>query len=106
MLNNGHWEGKQIVSEAWVEQATQPEGKPSSYYGDDPFFVSLGHYYKYFWWGDRRSGGMSDFYAVGNKGQYIYISPQKRVIIVRNGFDFGIPSSRWLRLFYQLADGL
>ncbi|MGA2609209.1 MAG: hypothetical protein ABSH01_17345 [Terriglobia bacterium] len=43
---------------------------------------------------------------MGNKGQYIYISPQKRVIIVRNGFDFGIPSSRWARLFYQLADGL
>jgi CubicO group peptidase (beta-lactamase class C family) len=106
MLNNGQWEGKQIVSQAWVEQATQPEEKPSSYYGDDPFFVSQGHYYKYFWWGDKRPGSESDFHAVGNKGQYIYISPQKRVIIVRNGFDFGIPSSRWARLFYQLADGL
>jgi CubicO group peptidase (beta-lactamase class C family) len=106
MLNHGQWEGKQIVSQAWVEQATQPEERPSSYYGDDPFFVSLGHYYKYFWWGDRRPGGKSDFHAVGNKGQYIYISPQKRVIIVRNGFDFGIPSSRWARLFYQLAEGL
>jgi CubicO group peptidase (beta-lactamase class C family) len=106
MLNNGRWEGKQIVSQAWVEQATEAEQRPSSYYGDDPFFVSQGHYYKYFWWGDKRPGGKSDFHAVGNKGQYIYISPQKRVIIVRNGFDFGIPSSRWLRLFYQLADGL
>jgi CubicO group peptidase (beta-lactamase class C family) len=106
MLNNGQWEGKQIVSQSWVEQATQPEEKPSGYYGDDPFFVSQGHYYKHFWWGDERAGGKSDFHAVGNKGQYIYVSPQKRVIIVRNGFDFGIPSSRWLRLFYQLADGL
>jgi len=106
MLSQGRWEGKQIVSQAWVEQATQPEERPSSYYGDDPFFVSQGHYYKYFWWGDKRPGGQSDFHAVGNKGQYIYISPQKRVIIVRNGFDFGIPSSRWASLFYQLADGL
>jgi hypothetical protein len=32
---------------------------------------------------------------VGNKGQYIYISPQKRVIIVRNGFDFGLSSPQW-----------
>jgi CubicO group peptidase (beta-lactamase class C family) len=106
MLNNGQWAGKEVVSEAWVEQATQPEERPSSYYGDEPFFVSQGHYYKYFWWGDKRPGGKSDFYAQGNKGQYIYISPQKRVIIVRNGFDFGLPSSQWLRLFYQLADGL
>jgi len=106
MLNQGRWEGKQIVSQTWVEQATQPEEKPSSYYREEPFFVSQGHYYKYFWWGDKRFGGMSDFHAVGNKGQYIYVSPQKRVIIVRNGFDFGIPSSRWARLFYQLAEGL
>ncbi len=106
MLNHGRWEGKQIVSQAWVEQATEAEEKPSSYYGDDPFFVSQGHYYKYFWWGDKRPGGKNDFHAVGNKGQYIYVSPQKRVIIVRNGFDYGIPSSRWARLFYQLADGL
>ena len=106
MLNNGQWEGKQIVSQAWVEQATQPEEKPSSYYREEPVFFSQGHYYKYFWWGDKRPGGMSDFHAVGNKGQYIYVSPQKRVIIVRNGFDFGIPSSRWARLFYELADGL
>jgi len=45
------------------------------------------------------------FHAGGDKGQYIYISPQKKVIIVRNGFEFGLPSSQWLRLFYQLADG-
>ena len=106
MLNNGQWAGKQVVSEAWVRQATQPEERPSSYYGDEPFFVAQGHYYKYFWWGDKRPEGKSDFYAQGNKGQYIYISPQKRVIIIRNGFDFGLPSSQWLRLFYQLADGM
>jgi CubicO group peptidase (beta-lactamase class C family) len=106
MLNNGRWAGKQVVPDVWVEQATQPEERPSSYYGDEPFFVSLGHYYKYFWWGYKRPGGRSDFYAVGNKGQYIYISPQRRVIIVRNGFDFGIPSSHWARLFFQLAEGL
>jgi CubicO group peptidase (beta-lactamase class C family) len=106
MLDNGQWEGKQVVPEAWVEQATQPEERPSSYYGDDPFWDTQGHYYKYFWWGSKRPGGKNDFSAVGNKGQYIYVSPQKRVIIVRNGFSFGVPTSTWLRLFYQLADGL
>jgi CubicO group peptidase (beta-lactamase class C family) len=106
MLNNGQWDGKQVVSETWVDQATQPQERPDSYYGDAPFFVSQGHYYKYFWWGDKRPGGKSDFYAQGNKGQYIYVSPQKRVIIVRSGFDFGLPSSQWLHLFHQLADGL
>ena len=106
MLNDGRWEGKQIVTAAWVEQATQPEDKPSSFYEDDPFFVSEGHYYKYFWWGDRRPGGKSDFHAQGNKGQYIYISPQKKLIIVRNGIDIGLPPSRWVRLFYDFASAM
>jgi CubicO group peptidase (beta-lactamase class C family) len=57
MLNQGLWGGKQIVSQAWVEQATQLEERPSSYYGDAPFFVTLSHYYKYFWWGSKRPGG-------------------------------------------------
>jgi CubicO group peptidase (beta-lactamase class C family) len=102
-LNQGHWQGKQIVSEAWVEQATQPEEKPSSYYQDDPFFVAQGHYYKYFWWGSKRPTGRNDFYGAGNKGQYVYVSPQKNLIIVRNGIDFGLPSAQWVRLFYDFA---
>src|ERR1019366_9250352 len=63
-------------------------------------------YYKYFWWGDRRPGGKSDFHAQGNKGQYIYISPQKKLIIVRNGIDIGLPPSRWVRLFYDFASAM
>lgn len=106
MLNDGRWEGRQIVTAAWVEQATQPEEKPAGFYEGDPFFVSEGHYYKYFWWGDGRPGGKSDFYAQGNKGQYIYISPQKNLIIVRNGIDIGLPPSGWVRLFYDFAGAM
>jgi CubicO group peptidase (beta-lactamase class C family) len=106
LLNDGRWEGKQILSEGWVRQATQPDVKSSSYYNDNTFFTSLGHYYSYFWWGSKRDGGKSDFSAVGNKGQYIYVSPQKKIIILRNGFAYGISTSQWLRLFYQLTDRL
>lgn len=106
MLNDGQWDGKQIVSPGWVERATQPQEKSSSYYNENMFFNSLGHYYSYFWWGSKRAGGKSDFCAVGNKGQYIYVSPQKKVIIVRNGFGYAIPTSRWLKLFEQLASSL
>lgn len=102
-LNNGKCEGKQIVSEHWVEEATQPEEKPSTYYDVDPWFVSDGHYYKYFWWGDRRANGRNDFHAVGNKGQYVYVSPQKNLIIVRNGINYGVSSGVWLRLFRDFA---
>jgi len=38
--------------------------------------------------------------------QAIYVSPQKHVIIVRTGIQFGIPSTRWLGLFRELAGQL
>ncbi len=103
-LDDGAWGGQRIVSKAWVHDATQPWPDPPGYYQDQGFFGPGGHYFGYFWWGDRRERGESDYHTVGNKGQYIYCSPQKGLIIVRTGIDFGIGSARWLRLFRQFAD--
>jgi len=105
-LHDGRWNNKQVVSPAWVHDATQPWPDPTSYYENQGYFGAGGHYFGYFWWGDTRSGGESDFHTVGNKGQYIWCSPQKHVVIVRTGAAYGIPSSAWLRLFRQLADQL
>ena len=44
--------------------------------------------YGYYWWGLERAGRY-DFYANGNFGQFIYISPQARLVIVRNGTGHG-----------------
>ena len=106
ILHEGRWQGKQIVSASWIKQATQPEEKSAEYYDNSPFFIAQGHYYKYFWWGCKRTNGKSDFYGIGNKGQYIYISPQKNLVIVRNGIDYGLPSTRWVSLFYDFAGAL
>ena len=106
ILREGRWQGEQIVSANWIIQATQPDEKSDEYYDHSPFFVAEGHYYKYFWWGCNRTNGKSDFYGIGNKGQYIYISPQKNLVIVRNGIDYGLPSSRWVSLFYDFATAL
>jgi CubicO group peptidase (beta-lactamase class C family) len=103
-LGHGMWNGRRIVSASWIAEASQPWPAPAGYYTDEDFFGRGGHYFGYFIWGDRRDGGESDFHTVGNKGQYVYVSPQKHLIIVRTGIQFGIPSSRWLRLFRELAD--
>jgi CubicO group peptidase (beta-lactamase class C family) len=103
-LNHGTWNGRQVVSASWIESASQPWPAPAGYYTDEDFFVHGGHYFGYFIWGDRRDGGESDFHTVGNKGQFIYVSPQKHLIIVRTGIQFGVSSVTWLRLFRQFAD--
>lgn len=102
LLNKGRWGGRQIVSQGWVKDASQPWPSPTGYYGKS----APSHYYGYMIWGDRRERGDSDFYAIGNKGQFIYCSPQRRMIIVRTGIQYGVSSATWLRLFRQLADQL
>lgn len=104
-LNNGNWQGKQVISEAWVKESTQPY-LPQNY---DAYYSEWFHslpgeaYYQYMWWGMKREGVEYDFSAEGDKGQYIYVSPQNNLVIVRNGIDFGIPSEEWLHLFYEFA---
>ncbi|RPJ20221.1 MAG: class C beta-lactamase-related serine hydrolase, partial [Chloroflexi bacterium] len=104
-LDNGNWQGKQVISEEWVKESTQPL-LPTDYDEYYPeWFASLPGqaYYQYMWWGMRRAKDSYDFNAGGDKGQLIYVSPQKNLVIVRNGIDFGIPSEKWLHLFYQFA---
>lgn len=104
-LNHGNWEGNQVISEAWVKESTQPllPQDYDEYYS--AWFSSLPGqaYYQYMWWGMAREGTDYDFTAEGNKGQYIYVSPQNDLVIVRNGIEYGIPSEQWLNLFYEFA---
>lgn len=70
-LNNGNWNGKQIISKEWVEQSTKVDTSNGS--------VSR---YQYQWWLPGKSG---DFMARGLLGQFIYVNPNNAVIIVRLG---------------------
>ncbi|QEE50563.1 serine hydrolase [Flavobacterium alkalisoli] len=86
-LNKGNWNGKQIVSENWVEESTKPD-------------TGLGNvdYYKYQWW--LSSGG--SYMAKGLLGQFIYVYPSKDLIIVRLGKNYG--EVAWPELLTSLAE--
>jgi CubicO group peptidase (beta-lactamase class C family) len=105
-LNGGNWNGNQVIPESWVDESTKPlllenyaDYYPAALVASFPGQV----YYKYMWWGMARGAGSYDFAALGDKGQYIYMSPQKNLVIVRNGIEYGIPSKEWLKLFFQFA---
>ena len=63
-------------------------------------------WYGYMWYGKRRDVGPHDFYAEGDHGQFVYVSPAHRLVIVRNGTEFGIAGSAWVRAFWELAGDL
>jgi CubicO group peptidase (beta-lactamase class C family) len=79
-LNKGMWQGKQIVSEAWVLRATRPSKphlEPENVYGERG--------YQYQWW--VPDGYDGEFLAMGIWGQYIWISEKDNVVIARTSVD-------------------
>jgi CubicO group peptidase (beta-lactamase class C family) len=73
ILNRGNWEGKQLVSAAWIKEATTP-----SEHGPD---------YGYLWWLNTKqrqwpSGPKSSFAAIGNGGNIVWIDPDHDIVLV------------------------
>lgn len=86
-LNKGNWNGKQIVSQKWVEESTRVNPADGG--------VS---YYRYQWWIPSPNG---DFMAEGILGQFIYVNPAKNLIIVRLGKKEG--EADWSGTFQNIA---
>jgi len=59
------------------------------------------------WWLVPRSESPWDFSATGSYGQYLYISPQFDVVVVRTGASRGgWHDDEWLALFAFIAERL
>ncbi|MGH2382253.1 MAG: serine hydrolase domain-containing protein [Candidatus Limnocylindria bacterium] len=101
-------DGSAVVPADWVELSTQPsDGVESSTYYPETFdrpFGSVSH--EMFWWHVVRPDGRSALSAVGNHGQFIFVSPSERIVIVRNGESYGIGLMAWLELFVEASDSL
>lgn len=67
-LDGGRFDGRQIVSEKWVKESTSEHSRWKKY--DLP--------YGYLWWLDKDSSG---FAAMGDGGNIIYVSPEKRMTV-------------------------
>jgi len=109
-LNNGSWDGVQVVPDEWVTESTQADRSINyqNYYYDDFIFAYGRGYYKYMWWGLQRNAQNYDFMALGNHGQCIYISPIKNLIILRFGESYGEfgGAQGWVDMFYNFASDM
>ena len=70
------------------------------------FFETPVPFYQYMWWVDPLSADSTryNFYAVGNYGQFIYIIPEKDIVIVRQGYESGYDN--WTSLFQELRSNI
>ncbi len=73
-LNEGNWNGEQLLSKDWIDKATTPS-KPNNNYG-------------YMWWlnleGNRQWQGVNKnvFYAAGFGGNFIIIDKENDLVVV------------------------
>lgn len=107
-LNNGKWNGEQIISSEWVLDSTKPiENLKESYFGytEWDFFNRDPGYYKYMWLGYSREVGNYDYFAHGKYGQVIYVSPEHNVVIVRTGKTTG-KVDWWPEILFELSSKL
>lgn len=82
-MNNGEWEGKQIIPESWVARSSlvNKNTREGCWWG-----------YSNGWWLDSYVGGSDfvfdkqDFHAAGYSGQMVYVNPEANIIIVRQGY--------------------
>jgi CubicO group peptidase (beta-lactamase class C family) len=87
-LNEGNWNGKQIISKEWVRACTTPDTTEGSAWN-----------YQHQWWIASAQG---DFYARGMLGQFVYVNPVKKLIIVRLGQKgAGVD---WPKMFVSIAN--
>ncbi|MBN1239694.1 MAG: serine hydrolase [Gammaproteobacteria bacterium] len=70
MLDDGVANGRRIVSEDWVRQSTRPSGGEDARRGG----------YGLQWW---TIGGSDAYAAIGLQGQYVYVDPATRTVVVK-----------------------
>ncbi len=85
-LNNGIWEGEQIISPEWIEQSTTLQFDRSSGSAD----------YGYQWWvrtfGDQNYPA---YFAQGHFGQYIFVVPDLELVVAFTSHYEGSTSIYW-----------
>jgi CubicO group peptidase (beta-lactamase class C family) len=99
-LHRGEWNGEQLLSADWVEEATVATGDqvmPGKLYLGSPFG------YGYQWW--ALAGDRPAFSAIGINGQFIYVIPEKNMVIAANHVWEDFWDATMQHEFYALVDG-
>lgn len=82
VLQDGRWNGRQIVSQAWVRAMTAPSSAP---------------WYGFYWWIHDIVATEPELHAMGFKGQFIVVLPERNAVVVMTSMlpiDGGLRESK------------
>jgi CubicO group peptidase (beta-lactamase class C family) len=91
-LRWGEWRNARIVSPDWIRKATTVSRRDGASWQ-----------YQSQWWHPFRN--RSHYLMAGHLGQYVYVNPDTRVVVVRLGRSRGeLSSEQWWKLFAAVSD--
>jgi CubicO group peptidase (beta-lactamase class C family) len=97
-LNNGKYDGKQLVPEEWVKTSTTFQSDPERLWS--PFHLEG---YGYLWW-RFRMGPYEHYAAWGHGGQFIFIIPDLKLVVVITSHWQGASSTVYYRNLCKLME--
>lgn len=101
VLNNGEWNGEEIISKQWLEQSFHPDTAAAQY--KSACVSNRSDAYCYHWW--QGAKGIKYYKAAGMFGQYIIVFPEQNLILIqfskRKGWN--IAAYEW-EIFYQVSE--
>ena len=105
LLHGGKWNGFDIISQDWIKRSTVAPAPMAQSDIDSDFLKGQNVGYQYMWYSIENGKGGHDFFARGQFGQYLYISPENQTVIVRTGYSAG-DVAWWPDVFGQVASAL
>ena len=103
-LNDGNWDGNQIVPEHWVMESTAKDANDHRPWETFSRWQDGGGYYKYFWWGVSQGANDYSYMGIGTYGQFIFVSPKTKVVIIRTAEKDGLDPPYWREVFQDIAE--
>jgi CubicO group peptidase (beta-lactamase class C family) len=86
-LNDGKWNGKQVVPSTWVKESTTTKIE-----------IEPGFGYAYLWWTKQfrwKEKTVESYFAWGYGGQYIFVVPELELVVVFNGTNWSTDPKKY-----------
>jgi CubicO group peptidase (beta-lactamase class C family) len=95
MLNDGQWQGKQVVPASWIRQMSTPSSQATA------------QDYGYYTWINHIVRSEPEFGAMGFKGQFITVLPKERAVVVMTAIlptDGGLRTGAYVNQYRRMVN--
>ena len=114
-LNRGKWNGKQLISAQWVDEATRVQVPATLPHGFEERSKSGPGEYGFNWWingikpdGKRKFPGAppNTYCGAGHNNNYCFVIPEWNMVICRLGLDGSAKDQVWSDFFAKVGEAV